>query len=117
MMWITIWLACGQASVESNDIASKPVEHSAEKTVNKTADKPIVQPSKPLVKGTLFFAKSPDCVSDCIAEVTRMVPEWNPQVALDALYAGPSKKMATYVCWRVNLLVRKSHRLNQDLQV
>ena len=91
-MWVTIWLACGQSSVESNDIASKPVEHSAEKTVNKTADKPIVQPSKPLVKGVLFFAKSPDCVSGCIAEVSRMVPEWNPQVALDALYSGPSKK-------------------------
>ena len=30
-----------------------------------------------------------------------MVPEWNPQVALDALYAGP-RKMATYVCWCVN---------------
>lgn len=91
-MWITIWLACGQASVESNDIASKSVETSTEKAVKKPADKPIVQPSKPLVKGTLFFAKSPDCVSDCIAEVTRMVPEWNPQVALDALYIGPSKK-------------------------
>ena len=91
-MWMTMWLACGQASVESNQTATRPAEHSPEKTVKKPADKPIVQPSKPLVKGTLFFAKSSDCVSDCIAEITRMVPEWNPQVALDALYAGPSKK-------------------------
>ena len=91
-MWMTMWLACGPASVESNQIATKPMEHSPEKTVKEPPDKPVVQPSKPLVKGALFFAKLPDCVSECIAEVTRMVPEWNPQVALDALYAGPSKK-------------------------
>ena len=95
-MWIAMWLACGQGPVEPKVVANKPVEQRIEKTDNKQAekpvDKPMVQPSKSLVKGTLFFAKSPDCVSDCIAEVTRMVPEWSPQVALDALYAGPSKK-------------------------
>lgn len=95
-MWMTMWLACGSEPVESNKVASQPVEQSTEKTIQKPSekpvDKPMAQPSKPLMKGTLFFAKSPDCVSDCIAEVTRMVPEWSPQVALDALYAGPSKK-------------------------
>lgn len=91
-MWIAMWLACGQEPVGSKEVASKPAEQNVEETVNKQADKPMAQPSKPLVKGRLFFAKSPDCVSDCIAEVTRMVPEWSPQVALDALYVGPSKK-------------------------
>ena len=68
------WLACGQASVESNDIASKPVEHSAEKTVNKTADKPIVQPSKP--EGDIVLRKvSRLCIRLHKLEVTRMVPE------------------------------------------
>ena len=91
-MWIAMWLACGQEPVEPKVVANKPVEQRIEKTDNKQAEKPVDKPMVQLVKGTLFFAKSPDCVSDCIAEVTRMVAEWSPQVALDALYVGPLKK-------------------------
>ena len=41
----------------------------------------------------------------------------NPQVALDALYAGPSKTDGNLRLLACESTVRKSHRLNPDLQV
>ena len=79
-MWLALWLACGQET---------PVEAVAKTEVPEVPiQKPLQETSKPL-EGTLFFAKSPECLSDCVGSVTRQVEEWTPQKALDTLYEGP----------------------------
>ena len=85
-MWIGIWLACSQeTSVEPmSNTEKKPVLEQAT-----SAKKQTIDPTS-LVEGTVFFAKSPECVADCIGSVKLQVPKWTPQIALDTLYAGPS---------------------------
>ena len=84
-MWIVVWLACSQ----EKSVNSLP---STEKNMAKQmvpVDKSLEDPTV-LVEGTVFFAKSPECVQDCIVAVKRQVPKWTPQIALDSLYKGPS---------------------------
>ena len=86
-MWLTILLACHQeSSVESTSTQIKPTPEQVTLVDQSTRE------VESLLEGRLFFAKSPDCLSDCIVQVTRQVAEWTPQMALDSLYKGPSKR-------------------------
>ena len=81
-----MWFACGQeAPVESVQKTENKTVPDQEVSINKSPKQTIA-----LIEGTLFFAKAPDCVSDCLGTVTHQVPEWTPQIALDSLYKGPS---------------------------
>ena len=80
-----MWLGCHQeAPVKSTSTETKPEQVTL---VNQSPED-----VKSLLEGRLFFARSPECMSDCIVEVTRQVEEWNPQIALDSLYKGPSNQ-------------------------
>lgn len=79
-MWFPLWLACGhktpEEQVKTEVLEQIPIQ------------KPL-QESPKYLEGTLFFAKSSDCLSECVGSVTRQVEEWTPQIALDSLYEGP----------------------------
>jgi len=86
-MWLTIWLACHQeAPVETTSTETKPVPE------QETLVKQSTEEVKSFLEGRLFFAKPPECMSDCIVKVTRQVDKWTPQTAIDSLYEGPSKE-------------------------
>lgn len=82
-MWLFLTLACQSTSnsPKSELNSEVPSQGSAE-----DAPKSAVDPAQDV---RLYFAKSGDCVNDCIQQVNRKAVIWTPQSALDALYNGP----------------------------